>query len=65
VLKVTVSDVCVLNLVGCCLCLFRMVSQALHYLSVSHFFPIILVCQHGVLSELNIWNLIVMLFCEE
>jgi hypothetical protein len=38
VLKVTVSDVCVLNLVGCFYAILRTVGQVFCYLSVSHLF---------------------------
>jgi len=43
-----------------------MLGQCFSYLSVSHFFlSIILVCQHGIQSALNVWALIAMFFSEE
>jgi len=66
VLKVTVSDVCVLNFVGCCLCHFKNGrSGVLLFVSVSLFLSLILVCQHGVWNALNIRVLLGMLFSEE
>ena len=48
-LKVTVTDVCGLNLVGCCLCLFKNGrSGVLLFVNVSHYLSHILVSQHGV-----------------
>ena len=65
VLKVTVIDVCGLNYHGCCLCLFKNCRLGvLLFVSVSLFLSLILACQHGVLSALNIWDLIVMLFLQ-
>jgi hypothetical protein len=66
VLKVTVGDVYGLNFLGCCLCLFKNSrSGVLYFVSASLFLSLILVCQHGISSALNVWDLMVMLFSEE
>jgi hypothetical protein len=68
VFQVTIGDVFGLSLVGCNFCSFKSgrLGQEARYLSVSYFFwPLILACQHGISSALNIWVLITLLFCKE
>ena len=62
-----VGDDCALSFVWCHLCHFKngMLGQGSVICQCLTFLSLILVCQHGVRSALNIWGLIVMLFNEE
>jgi hypothetical protein len=62
-----VGNNCGLFYVGSCLCYFKncLLGRGSVICHLINFLSLILVWQHGIRSELNIWALILMLFSEE